>query len=539
MRLVTAQEMGAMDQKASKDYGIPSVVLMENAGLKVADLVSALLDNLARRTIIVVAGKGNNGGDGFVVARHLLNRGAEVQVFLAAEPEKIKGDALINLNIWRKMGQKILPLLKSNDNNLFKLSLIKAELVVDALYGTGFTGTVRDQMVSVIEAINASGKPVVAIDIPSGLEADTGKANGPCVIANHTVTFALPKLGLVLPTAKKYVGELHVADISIPAAVTIGSIEDNRKIVSSSKKGNGTAAESKITSGFRYLITDRLVREWWPRRTGNEHKGNFGRVLVIAGSRGMSGAAVMTAQAAARSGAGLVTLGVPAGIHDIVETKLTEVMTFPLPQNERGALSIAALEEIMVRAGNSDVLALGPGLGTEDETEELVKEILLKLKTPCVLDADGLNVMAGKTELLKGVEADLVLTPHPGEMARLTGRSTDQIQNDRLGLAAAKAAQWGAVVVLKGAGTVVAAPDNTLFINNTGNPGMAAGGSGDVLTGIIAGFMAQGMPALHAAAAGVYLHGQAGDMAARDKGMAGLLAGDLLEQLPAVLKILE
>ncbi len=539
MRLVTAQEMGAMDQKASKEYGIPSVVLMENAGLRVVDLVSALLDNLVRRTIIVVAGKGNNGGDGFVVARHLLNRGAEVQVFLAAEPEKIKGDALINLNIWRKMGQKVLPLLKSNDTNLFRLSLMKAELVVDALYGTGFTGTLRDQLVSVIEAINASGKPVVAIDIPSGLEADTGKANGPCIIANHTVTFALPKLGLVLPTATKYVGELHVADISIPAAVTAGTTEDKRKIASSSKKGNSTAAESEITSGFRYLITDRLVREWWPRRTGNEHKGNFGRVLVIAGSRGMSGAAVMTAQAAARSGAGLVTLGVPAGIHDIAETKLTEVMTFPLPQNERGALSSAALDEIMDRAGNSDVLALGPGLGTGDETAELVKEILLKLKIPCVLDADGLNVLAGKTEIFKAVQPELVLTPHPGEISRLTGRSTDQIQNDRLGIAAAKAAQWGVVVVLKGAGTVVASPDNTLFINNTGNPGMAAGGSGDVLTGIISGFMAQGMPALHAAAAGVYLHGHAGDAAARDKGMAGLLAGDLLEQLPAVLKIME
>jgi NAD(P)H-hydrate epimerase len=353
------------------------------------------------------------------------------------------------------------------------------------------------------------------------------------------VTFALPKVGLVLPTAQKYVGELHVVDISIPIAVTAGSTEDKGKSASPSKNVGNTQNENDSAGSFRYLITDRLVREWWPRRTGTEHKGNFGRVLVIAGSRGMSGAAVMAAQAAARSGAGLVTLGVPAGIHDIAETKLTEVMTFPLPQNERGTLSIAALEEIIDRAANCDVLALGPGLGTGDEIAELVKEILLKLKIPCVLDADGLNVLAGKTELFKAVQPDLVLTPHPGEMSRLTGRTTEQIQNDRLGIAAAKAAQWGSVMVLKGAGTVVAGPDGTLFINNTGNPGMAAGGSGDVLTGIIAGLLAQGMPALQAAAAWVYLHGLAGDAAALDKGMAGLLAGDILEQLPAVLKTIE
>jgi len=541
MRLVTAQEMGAMDQKASKEYGIPSVVLMENAGLKVADLISAQLDNMDHRTILIIAGKGNNGGDGFVVARHLFNRGAEVQVFLAAEAEQIKGDALVNLNIWRKMGQKVFQILKNNDINLFRLALMKADLVVDALYGTGFTGSVRDQIISIIEAINASGKPVVAIDIPSGLEADTGRANGPCIIAKHTITFALPKLGLVLPTAQKYVGVLHLADISIPAAVTAGGTDDNSKIASPGKKGNNGSSESENESvgDFRYLITEKMVREWWPRRIGDEHKGNFGRVLVIAGSRGMSGAAVMAAQAAARSGAGLVTLGVPAGIHDIAETKLTEVMTFPLPQTNLGTLSIDALEEILNRAGNSDVLVLGPGLGTGEDTAELVKEILLNMKIPCVLDADGLNVLAGKTELFKAVKTDLVLTPHPGEMARLTGRTIEQIQNDRLGVTTTKAALWGSIVVLKGAGTVVAGPDHTLFINNTGNPGMAAGGSGDVLTGIIGGFLAQGMPALHAAAAGVYLHGLAGDAAVMEKGMAGLIASDLLEHLPAVLKTVE
>lgn len=580
LRLVTAQEMAAMDQIAIKEYGIPGVVLMENAGLKVAEIVASLLNNLSQSSVMVFAGKGNNGGDGFVAARHLHNRGAEVQVFLATEAEKVKGDALINLNIWRKMGQKVYQINKNNDVSLVRLALMKADLVIDALYGTGFKGSMRDQMVPIIEAINASGKTVVSVDIPSGLEADTGRTNGPCIAARHTVTFALPKLGLVLPNARPYVGELHVVDISIPNAITtappeVGNLstvnqsKDDKKNVPESKglikkikssngesinktagrgfTNLGSAASDKKVSGSdplnggskRYLITEQMVRSWWPRRTGTEHKGNFGRVLLIAGSRGMSGAAVLAAQATARSGAGLVTLGVPVGIHDIVEAKLTEVMTFPLPQTDRGTICLSALEEIIKRANNNDVLALGPGLGTGEDIADIVKEILLHLNIPCVLDADGLNVLAGKTELFKAIRTDLVLTPHPGEMARLTGRTIDQIQNDRLGTAAAKAAQWDAVVALKGAGTVVAGPDGTIFINNTGNPGMAAGGSGDVLTGIIAGLLGQGMQALHAAAAGVCLHGLAGDKAVRNKGMSGLLASDLLEQLPAVLRTME
>lgn len=522
LRLVTAQEMSAMDQMAIKEYGIPGVVLMENAGLKVAELVATLLDDLTRSNIIVFAGKGNNGGDGFVIARHLYNRGAQVQVFLATELDKVKGDALTNLNIWRKMGQKVYQINKNKDLNLVRLALMKADLVVDALYGTGFKGVVRE-MAPVIESINASGKPVVAVDIPSGLVADTGRAEGPCIKADHTVTFALPKVGLVLPNARPYVGKLHVVDISIPTGITSGNPE---------KKGEGSG-------GNRFLITDQLVRNWLPRRTGSEHKGDFGRVLVIAGSRGMSGAAVLAAEAAARSGAGLVTLGVPAGIHDIAENKLTEVMTFPLPQTDRGTLSISALEEIINRANSSDVLAIGPGLGTGPDIADLVKEVLLHLEKPCVLDADGLNALAGKTELFKAVQPDLVLTPHPGEMARLTGRTIEQIQNDRLGVTAAKAVQWGTVVALKGAGTVVAGPDGTLYINNTGNPGMAAGGSGDILTGMVAGLIAQSVEALPATAAAVYLHGLAGDAVARQKGMAGLLASDMLEQLPAVFKEME
>ncbi len=515
MKLVTAAEMGTIDKVAIKDFGIPGVILMENAGLRVVEIITKELGDPAGKKVLIFAGKGNNGGDGFVVARHLHNRGAEVKVFLAGEQEQVTGDARVNLDIWQKMGQKIFPVIKDSDINLVRLALMNADLVVDALYGTGFKGTVKNPMATIIEAVNASGIPVVAVDIPSGLEADTGKANGPCFCARHTVTFGLPKIGLVLPSARPFVGFLHVVDISIPPSI----LADN---------------PSK-----RYFITEKMVREWWPQRKGLEHKGSFGRVLVIAGSRGMSGAAVLAAQGAARSGAGLVTLGVPAGIHDIVESKLTEVMTFPLPETEKGTLDRTALDTVIERAGNADVLALGPGLGGGHETKALVKEILLKLEKPCVLDADGLNAMAGRTELFRLFKSELVLTPHPGEMARLSNVDTGKVQSNRLGIASQKASEWNAIVALKGAGTIVAGPDGTIFLNGTGNPGMAGGGTGDVLTGIIAGLIAQGMTPLHAAAAGVYLHGLAGDAAAEVKGMAGMLARDLLERLPSVLKGIE
>jgi len=513
LRLVTATEMNAVDRIAIQDFGIPGVVLMENAGLRVVEVITRLLGNPTGKTVVVFAGKGNNGGDGFVVARHLHNRGTKVQVFLDAERDKISGDALINLNIWEKMGQKVFPLHKNI--NLVRLALVNADLVVDALYGTGFRGSVREHMVPVIEAINASGKPVVAVDVPSGLEADSGKVHGPCVRADYTVTFALPKLGLVLAPGSEYVGKLEVADISIPSAA-VANIDSRR-----------------------FYLTEQLVKEWWPNRPSLAHKGNFGRVLIIAGSRGMSGAAVLAALAAIRSGAGLVTLGVPASIHDIAEAKLTEVMTFPLPETDRGTLSRTALDEVLDRSRNADVLAIGPGLGNNADVAALVKETLLRVEIPCVLDADALNAMSGRTELFRVVKSDLILTPHPGEMSRLTGLSINQVQDNRLETVTKKATEWHAVVVLKGAGTIVAGPDGTLYVNGTGNPGMASGGTGDVLTGVIAGLAAQGLPSLHATAAGVFLHGLAGDAAASEKGMTGMLAGDLLEKLPKIYKRLE
>ncbi|SFG00322.1 NAD(P)H-hydrate epimerase [Desulfotomaculum arcticum] len=512
MRLVTGSEMAAIDHAAINDYAIPGIVLMENAGIRTVEIISQLLESTTNTNIVILAGKGNNGGDGFVIARHLYNKGARVQLFLFGEENKVKGDALTNLTIWKGMGQKIYPLNSTHDVNMVKMAVNSAELIIDALYGTGFKGTVSDLLASVFKSINLSGKTVIAVDIPSGIEADTGKINGPCIRADHTVTFAYPKLGLVLYQGCNYVGKLHVVDISIPAA-----------------------ALSKVASS-RYLTTSELINEIWPSRKGPEHKGDFGRVLVVAGSRGMSGAAVLAAEAAARIGAGLVTLGVPSAIHDIAENKLTEVMTFPLAETAKGNISHTTLKDILDRCHSSDVIAIGPGLGTGTETSTLVQDIIMNITIPCVLDADGLNAMAGKAGLFKSVKSNLVLTPHPGEMARLTGHSVKEIQQNRIGITARKAKEWGCSILLKGAKTIICGPDGSIYINGTGNPGMASGGSGDVLTGIIAGLMAQGLTPVNAAVAGAFIHGRAGDVTAQEMGMSGMLAGDLLQRIPHVTK---
>lgn len=515
MRIVSSAEMRRIDRGAMETFGIPGVVLMENAGRRVVEVISGLLGDVGGRVITILAGKGNNGGDGLVVARHLVNQGAEVKVVLIANPQEIEGDARVNFEIWQKMGQKVYTLQQSNEINIVRLMLINTDLIVDAIYGTGFRGAVRDDLAPVIDAVNGSGKAVVAVDIPSGLEADTGRVNGPCIRADHTVTFALPKLGLVLGDGPYYTGRLHVADISIPADLTR---DPNLK---------------------RSLLSDSLVREWLPRRRLSAHKGDCGRVVVLAGSRGMTGAACLASLAAARSGAGLVTLGVPESLHDICEAKLTEVMTAPLPETSRATLTRLGKKEVKELVEEADVVALGPGLGTHPETRTLVRELLPELTVPVVVDADGLNALAGQSEGIRKIKTSLVLTPHPGEMARLVGKKPAEIQDNRLQEAEAAAAHWRKVVVLKGAGTVIAGPGGKTYINPTGNPGMASGGSGDVLTGIIAGLLAQGLEPVKAAACGVYIHGRAGDEAARIKGLLGMIAGDILDALPGVLKELE
>jgi NAD(P)H-hydrate epimerase len=512
MKLVTAAQMRELDRQAITDYGIPGLILMENAGLKVVEVVCALLRGVRDKNVCIFAGRGNNGGDGLVVARHLFNRGARVKVFFLANPEEMTGDARTNLNIWRKIGQEVYVL---KEDSFFESFLEDSALIVDAIFGTGFQGVAREPAAGAIKAINASKKPVVAVDIPSGLEADTGFARGPCVQATCTVTFGLPKLGLVQEPGASYTGRLHVADISIP---------------------NFLFAAEHLK---RHLLSREMVAGWFSLRSPAVHKGDCGRVLVVAGAKGMTGAACLAAEGAARAGAGLVTLAVPAGLQELVAAKLTEVMTVGLPATSQQTLSKEACRDVLALAQRVDVIALGPGLTTHPETVAFVRALLPFLSVPCVLDADGLNCLAGHPELLKSISAPLVITPHPGELARLFGRTIGEIQQDRIGVAEQAAQEWGVVVLLKGAKTVVASPEGTVYLNPTGNPGMATGGSGDVLTGVVAGFVAQGLNVLAGAAAGAFLHGLAGDRAARRKGIRGLLARDLLAFLPAVIKDVE
>lgn len=508
MRVATAKEMKEIDRRAMDEYGIPGIVLMENAGIKVVEAIKQHFGGRVQgKTVTVFVGKGNNGGDGLVIARHLYNNGADVRLMIIDEPEKLTGDAAVNLTIWQNLKQKVYRVDQPNGINLVKVSLMTTDLIIDAMYGTGFRGQVSERVGRIIELINSSNLPVISVDIPSGLEADTGKIGGICVKATLTVTFGLPKIGMLLEQGAEVCGELVVADISLPNAL----------LQSSSNK--------------KMLLDTEVVRPWLPRRGAATHKGDCGRVLIVAGSRGMSGAGILAATACLRSGAGLVTLAVPEDVHSTVSGRVPEMMTLPLPAND-GTLSVDALPLILEKLQKVDVLAIGPGLSQQANVQEMLRRLLPKVNKPMVIDADALNALAGSTEILRQLTAPAVLTPHPGEMSRLLGISLAEVQEQRLPLTVNSADEWGCTVLLKGARTLIAAPGGVLYINPTGNPGMATAGSGDVLTGIIAGFIAQGMQADQAAAAGAYIHGLAGDYAGKHLGYCGLTAGDIINYLP-------
>jgi hydroxyethylthiazole kinase-like uncharacterized protein yjeF len=513
LRVILPSEMASVDRAAIEQEKIPGLDLMERAGEAVARAARDMLSSTGGHCVGIICGKGNNGGDGLVAARRLSGAfDAAVYVVGAGTPEELSPDSRANLDRLAGTAVEVKWLTSDGDSTVLEREAPTFDLVVDALFGTGFKGSADGLHALAIEAINDSGRPVLAVDIPSGVSGDTGAVQGPAVVADRTVTFAAPKVGLVQYPGAAHVGEMEVADIGIPEAL----IE--------------TIPTSRI-----YVTTEEEAEALLPSRAPDAYKTGCGKVLAIGGSPGMTGAPAMCAQAALRMGAGMVTLAVPEGLNDIFEVKLTEVMTIGMPQTESRTFAAEAADELLSRARSFDAVALGPGMSTDPETLELIRRLVAGIDTPLVLDADGLNAMAGSTGMLREREGPLVMTPHPGEMARLLDTGIGPVQADRLGAARRAAAEWGAVVVLKGAGTVVAEPGGDTFINQTGNPGMATAGMGDVLTGCVAALLAQGLGPFGAAVAAVYYHGHAGDLAAQMGGMVGMTARDVIRHLPLAL----
>jgi NAD(P)H-hydrate epimerase len=510
MKLLTATQIRELDRRTIEDYTVPGIVLMENAGRGAAEIVDHRYSHLKPGMVLVVAGRGNNGGDGYVMARHLENRGWQVQTLILAPRSVIQGDADINLRILENSNHELCYATNEDEVHDALSRSGDAVVVVDAIFGNGLNSEVRGHYCYAIAQLNALGLPIVAVDVPSGVDATTGAILGSAINADCSISFAVAKLGQVSYPAQRCGGELFVVDIGMPKAV-----------------------QNEISDQY-VLVDAQQACDLLPARAVDGHKGSYGHVLVAAGSVGKSGAAQMCTAACLRSGCGLATLATSAEVQAVVATAVPEIMTVAVAA-ELGSLSSAAGAELSVLWQDKSAVAIGPGLGQNEQIKQLLAEVLRRCPLPMVIDADGLNVLPEQLEVLRQRPAGMtVITPHPGEMARLTGLSIAHIQNNRCEVASQFSQQWQVVVVLKGAGSVVAAADGRTWINSTGNSGMASGGMGDVLTGVIAGWLSQGLDTFSAAVLGVYLHGQAADRCAVEHGSVGYLATDLLAQLPYV-----
>lgn len=514
MRILNADQMREADRRTIEDVGIPSLVLMENAGRQVVAAMESFFQDLSERRVAVICGKGNNGGDGFVVARTLSQRAIDVSVFVVGRVADIKGDARINIEILGRLGVTVVEIVDEGQWELHFSEISDHDLIVDALFGTGLKSALSGIYETVIADINGSDIPVVAVDMPSGMSADTHDLIGDCIDATVTVTLGAPKLPLILPPAEEKSGEVVIADIGIP----MGIIEAL----------DGPRVELLTREQIRTLITPRAA---------DVHKGDFGRVLVVAGSRGKTGAAILAAQGALKSGAGLVTIATPGSIVPVVAAFAPDYMTEALEETVDGTVHFAAAECVL--GLNADAIVIGPGLGHGEGVSTFVREVLDNSETPLVLDADALNSFADDPTALVGREGrDVIITPHPGEMARLVGCSIDDVQADRIGIALDFATTHRMYVVLKGYRTVIATPDGKVFVNPTGSPGMATGGTGDVLAGMLAALLGQLLDAEAACRLAVYLHGAAGELADADQGEVSMTASDLVQHISdAVLEL--
>ncbi len=512
MKIATPEQMNAIDGCSINEYGIPGILLMENAAMAIVSEAVSMMGGCKGRTVTAIAGRGNNGGDAFAAARMLHSRGASVKVYLIGQKAGISGDALFNMTLLEKTGNSIIEIAEDHDLEMLTADINRSQLILDGIFGTGLSREVNGLAASAISRINASGKAVLAIDIPSGADGADGKVRGVCVKADVTVTFCMPKIGLVLNPGCEYVGKLIVAEIGTPP----GAIDKQ---------------------SIRIEMTDHeQVSDLLPIRRPDSNKGDYGRVMILTGSTGMTGCGCLCSMAALRCGAGLVYTAVPGSLAPIYGAAALEPIILQLEDGGRGCLSAESAGEILKHLERMDVAAIGPGLTASDDIRLVVEQIIENSRAPLVLDADALNSISENPAILKKLKAEAVITPHPGEMARLTGLCIADIQKDRIGTASRFAAEYGVTVVLKGNRTVTAMPDGRIFINPTGNAGMATAGSGDVLAGMIAGLTAQGVCVCDAAVAGVYLHGLAGDCAAKSLGMHGMVAGDILLRIPHIIK---
>ncbi|MFH1985928.1 MAG: NAD(P)H-hydrate dehydratase [Pseudomonadota bacterium] len=504
MILVTAEEMQRMDHETIHAFGLPGRVLMESAGRGAARVLQNFFKNIPAMDIAVAAGRGNNGGDGFVIARCLAQQGVRVTVYLMSAPSAISGDAAANLDLLSPLGVPVVSLPDAAAVAGRRQEMLRHALWVDALLGTGLNADVRGHTRDMIALINDSGRPVFAVDIPSGVNADTGQICGIAVSAAATATFAFAKIGHRQYPGAARCGHLEIIDIGIPPHI------------------------ARAVGPRQFQITPALVAGHMTRRPPDAHKGTTGHLLVIAGSPGKTGAAAMCVNAALRSGAGLVTAGVPSGILPAMEVLSVEGMAAALPQTDDGLIderAAALIDHLLV---GKRAVAVGPGLGTSAGALAVVHHIVTRSTVPVVVDADGLTALSRQPSALAHRQAPVILTPHPGEMARLCSMSTAAVQADRMAVSRKFAVDNDVTLVLKGARTLVAAPDGRVYLNPTGNPGMATGGMGDILTGMIAGLIVQGLSPVEAAIAGTYLHGAAADHLSQNIGPAGYLATDIL-----------
>lgn len=513
MIVVTAEQMREMDRLTIEKYGVPSLTLMERAGEAVIRSLLERFPGEARKGVLVVAGKGNNGGDGFVVARLLRKKRVACTVALLAQREDLSRDAAHNLREYLTAKGRVHEIGVDHLTALQQL-IAGSGLIVDAILGTGLKSEVRGLFAQAIELINAAGMPVVAVDIPSGLHTDTGVALGAAVNANLTVALAFPKLGEVVYPGASSCGQLVVSDIGIdPRAVAEVAPELD-------------------------LLEPAMIGRLVPQRKPDSHKGSYGHVLALAGSRGKTGAAILACRAAMRMGAGLTSLAAAKSLNNIFAAALVEVMTELLPDNQAGEMELLSDDDWRRLLQRKTTVLYGPGIGVSDATRAAVRWLMRNWRKPWVIDADGLNNLALEIDRLRHAEFPPVLTPHPGEMARLTGRTTAQINADRIAVARGFAVEHRCYLVLKGARSVIATPEGRVFINPTGNPGMASGGTGDVLAGMLAALLAQGLAPEDALKLGVYLHGFVADRISDTKGGIGLIASDIVEGLPQGLRAL-